>query len=282
MSSDAGTVFLVRHGRTALNARGALRGRLDVELDDAGRAEAEALARSFAGAALALVVTSPLARARQTAAPIAAAAGVRIEIDDALVDRDYGPWAGHSADDVRAQFGSLDGAPGVEPEDELRGRVLGALERAASCARDAPVVVVAHDAVNRTVLAALAPDLGPPDRIGQRTGCWNRLERGEDGGWSVPLVDQPPGRPATGDVDADLERRVDDWLERCRALAAQPLDGIETPAQELADLAAGDRLLMERARRALLEHAGGGTDRVARQMLSLWRRAFERGDWDWD
>lgn len=90
------------------------------------------------------------------------------------------------------------------------------------------------------------------------------------------------GRTATGEVDADLERRVDAWLERCRALAVQPLDGIETPAQELADLAGGERLLMERARRSLLRMSNGGTDRLARQMLSLWRRAFERGDWDRD
>jgi broad specificity phosphatase PhoE len=193
MSSGVRTVFLVRHGRTALNAQERLRGLLDVELDDTGRAEAGALARRFAGAALAVVLTSPLTRARQTAAPIAAAAGARVEVDAALTDRDYGSWAGHPAEEVRAQFGSIDGAPGVEPEAELRSRALGALERAAARAEDAPVVVVAHDAVNRTVLAALAPELGAAERIRQHTGCWNHLERRDDG-WSVLLVDQLPPR----------------------------------------------------------------------------------------
>ncbi len=78
------------------------------------------------------------------------------------------------------------------------------------------------------------------------------------------------------------DERLDVLLARCRALAEGPLEGIEDAGKELAALAAGDRHLMERARRHLLAspEASPG-DRTLIQMLALWRRAFELGTWDW-
>src|SRR6266498_2992061 len=69
------TVFVIRHGRTALNADGALRGRVDVPLDEVGLAEAARLGDLFEPVPLMVVVCSPLLRARQTAAPIANSTG---------------------------------------------------------------------------------------------------------------------------------------------------------------------------------------------------------------
>lgn len=66
-------------------------------------------------------------------------------------------------------------------------------------------------------------------------------------------------------------------------LAESPLEGIEDAADELAALAARDRMLMERVRRRLLaERKGAPGDRTLKQMLALWRRALERGVWDWE
>lgn len=53
------------------------------------------------------------------------------------------------------------------------------------------VVLVAHDAVNRLLLASLDPSLGPADEIGQSTACWNLLTN-RDGTWHVERVDQKP------------------------------------------------------------------------------------------
>ncbi|MDA8265960.1 MAG: hypothetical protein M0T79_11585 [Actinomycetota bacterium] len=72
------------------------------------------------------------------------------------------------------------------------------------------------------------------------------------------------------------------WLDRCRELANSGLDGIEDPARELAELAGGDRQLMESARQMLLralEHEPHNA--TLRQMHALWRRAFEKGEWTW-
>jgi probable phosphoglycerate mutase len=186
------TVYLVRHGRTPLNAAGLLRGRIDAPLDDVGRAEAARLGELFAPVPLGAIVASPLTRAVDTAAAIAARREAEVGVDDDLVDRDYGAWAGRPLDEVETRFGSLDAAPGVEPVAAFVRRVTVALVRVAERATTAPAVVVAHDAVNRHVLAALVPALGAPERIPQRTGCWNRLEAGPDG-WSAPVVDAVPG-----------------------------------------------------------------------------------------
>lgn len=77
--------------RTALNAAGVLRGRLDPPLDDVGEHQARALGALFADVSVAAVVSSPLQRASQTAQPIADATGAPLVCDDAFVDRDYGP-----------------------------------------------------------------------------------------------------------------------------------------------------------------------------------------------
>ena len=185
-------VYLVRHGRTPLNAEGVLRGRLDPPLDDAGRAEAADLGDLFVDVPLAAVVASPLSRARETAEPIAAATRAPLDVDPALTDRDYGPWAGTRQDEVECRFGSLDAAPGVEPAEAFAARVANALNRLADRWAPGPIAVVAHEAVNRHALARLVPDLGPPSDIRQHTGCWNRLERAS-GSWRAPIVDGIPG-----------------------------------------------------------------------------------------
>jgi broad specificity phosphatase PhoE len=82
-------LVLVRHGRTADNAAGLLLGRADVPLDDVGEAQAKAVAAALsAGGPPRRVVSSPLLRARQTAA----AFGVPVEVDERWVELDYGEW----------------------------------------------------------------------------------------------------------------------------------------------------------------------------------------------
>jgi probable phosphoglycerate mutase len=185
------TLFLVRHGQTPLNAAGVLRGCIDAPLDELGRHEARLLAGVFDTASLAGVLSSPLRRVVKTAAAIAEAAGLPVEVDDDLADRDYGGWADTSQADAESEFGSLEDVPGIEVLDSFVPRVTGALARAADRAAPGAVVVVAHDAVNRQVLASLVPSLGPAPGISQRTGCWNELRRDADG-WSAPVVDADP------------------------------------------------------------------------------------------
>jgi broad specificity phosphatase PhoE len=186
------TVYLIRHGRTDLNARGLLRGRIDPPLDEVGRAEADRLAALFAATMLDVVLTSPLQRAVQTATPLAASTNAPLEPVAAFVDRDYGPWNGRPRAEVERRYGSLDHAPGVEAQLAVERRVLAGLQAAADQHAGRAVAIVAHEAVNRALLARVGGRLGDPELVPQRTGCWNRL-RQAGGRWRVLVIDALPG-----------------------------------------------------------------------------------------
>src|SRR5262245_21333218 len=99
---------VVRHGRTTANASGLLLGRADPDLDDVGRAQAEALAATLAALADAeadlVLRSSPLRRARQTAEAIASALGDRpVVVDDRWVELDYGAYDGEPVSSVPAE-----------------------------------------------------------------------------------------------------------------------------------------------------------------------------------
>jgi probable phosphoglycerate mutase len=195
----APTLYLVRHGRTALNVGGRLRGRLDPPLDQEGQNQAHALGQGFAALPRPprRVVAGPLLRTRQTAAAIGRALDVEVLVDDRLVDRDYGPWTGQPGDEVRARFGqALVDLPDAEPVDAMVARARAALDAQLPSLVE-PVVLVAHDAVNSHLLAALDPSLGTAADIRQDTACWNRLERVEDGWW-VAVLNGSPDRLGAG------------------------------------------------------------------------------------
>ncbi len=96
-------IAFVRHGQTELNRGGRLQGRLDAPLSELGTQQAAALARGFASAAVTRVLSSPLRRARDTAAAIAAAHGLAVEVDQRLIELDYGAWDGLPLRDVPAE-----------------------------------------------------------------------------------------------------------------------------------------------------------------------------------
>lgn len=89
------TLLLIRHGRTAANASGTLAGWTPgIGLDDHGAAQAADLGTRLADVPIVAVVASPLQRAQETAAPIAAGAGVEITVEEALGECRYGAWTG--------------------------------------------------------------------------------------------------------------------------------------------------------------------------------------------
>jgi len=88
------TVLLIRHAATApMHER--LMGRLPgVSLTDEGKQQAGDLATALAAVPLAAIYCSPLTRARETAAPLAATLHVPVAIDDELIEVDFGEWTG--------------------------------------------------------------------------------------------------------------------------------------------------------------------------------------------
>jgi broad specificity phosphatase PhoE len=185
-------VYLVRHGRTHLNAEAVLRGHLDVPLDDQGCHQAQRLGQTFSAVKIEAVITSPLLRAQETAATIAATTRAPLTIDPRLIDRDYREWTGHPESTLRERYGSIDAAPDIEALATFTDRLTASLDDVTKRFAGQRVIVVAHDAVNRHLLASLVPAIGgDPAEIAQRPGCWNRLERNGTT-WTAPVVDVMP------------------------------------------------------------------------------------------
>lgn len=156
---------LVRHGRTDENRAGLLLGRLDVELDALGQAQAAAAARAVGPADL--VVSSPLRRTRATAG----AWGQPVQVDDRWLELDYGELDGTPLRDVEADLwarwrGDVSFAPpGGESLRALGARVRAACDDIATIARDGHVVVVTHVS---PIKAAVAWAMGVGDEVSWR------------------------------------------------------------------------------------------------------------------
>lgn len=83
-------LILVRHGRTASNAQGRMLGHTDVPLDAVGVKQAALMAQKVAGYGPTVIYSSPLMRARQTAAALAEPLGIKVAVSDDLIEYDFG------------------------------------------------------------------------------------------------------------------------------------------------------------------------------------------------
>jgi probable phosphoglycerate mutase len=163
------SLLLVRHGRTDHNAAGRLLGRLDPALDDVGQAQAAALAAEVARLVPgATVVSSPLRRARETAALVADALGAEVALDDRWTELDYGELDGRPLSSVPADLWATWRAdatyrpPGGESLVDLRIRLAPALDELSGRADRTDVVVVSHVS---PIKAAVTWALGVPDDV---------------------------------------------------------------------------------------------------------------------
>lgn len=159
-------LILVRHGETVWHAENRYAGRSDVALSPRGIAQAGQLARWAASAKLAAVWCSPLARARDTATPAAAAAGLSLKIDSHLSEIDFGRGEGLTSAEMKASFPVERAAftrdpathflPDGEPPERAAERGVAALQRIAS-ENDANsrILIVAHNTILRLVLCRL-------------------------------------------------------------------------------------------------------------------------------
>jgi len=146
-------IWLVRHGETEWSKSGQHTGRTDIPLTAMGEQQARALGRHLAGHRFALVLTSPLSRARETCrlAGFAAAA----EVSDDLLEWDYGIYEGRTTATVRAEqpgwsiwTTSIPKGETVEQVGERTRRVIARAE-----AVDGDVALFAHAHVLRILTA---------------------------------------------------------------------------------------------------------------------------------
>jgi broad specificity phosphatase PhoE len=137
-------IVLIRHGETAWSAKRRHTGRSDIPLDAEGRASAAAAADLLRGWDFALVLSSPLSRAWDTAR----LAGLDPVPDDDLLEWDYGVYEGLATEEIRA---SIPGwsvwtheVVGGESLDQVGARADRAIERASRVDGDVALVAHAH------------------------------------------------------------------------------------------------------------------------------------------
>lgn len=162
------TLLLARHAETVWHAENRYAGgESDIDLTPAGAAQAADLAGWVRGRGVAAVVSSPVRRARETAAPCAEAAGVVLLVVDGLREVSFGIAEGRTLAEldagVVARFRAGRPFPGAEPFDDAAHR--GATALRALAAEPGTALVVAHSTLLRLALCAL---LGlPPARYRQ-------------------------------------------------------------------------------------------------------------------
>jgi broad specificity phosphatase PhoE len=166
-------MLLVRHAETDWNRERRFQGGRDVPLSATGREQAESAARLLAATPLAAVWSSPLVRARDTAAIIAAPHGLAVQEAGAFREMGFGEWEGLTRDEVRERFADAHRAwvetpqeamwSGAETLAAVRTRALAGLAALRAAHQGQTVCLVTHGITGRLlILEALG--LGP-DRL---------------------------------------------------------------------------------------------------------------------
>ena len=167
-SQNRTTLYLIRHGATASNERvpPILQGSgVDSPLSDSGRRQAEATGKLLAGFQLDAVFSSPMARAVSTADAIAAPHGLTVSTVAELHEIDVGQWEGMDWESISRQMpdayhrfmedSGANGYLGGESYQDVLDRVRPAFARLVHENSGRHIAVVAHKAVNRSLLASL-------------------------------------------------------------------------------------------------------------------------------
>ncbi|RZS87479.1 putative phosphoglycerate mutase [Motilibacter rhizosphaerae] len=186
------TLVLLRHGQTEWSRDGRHTSRTDLPLTPVGEDQARALAPAVRSFAFGLVLASP----RQRAVATARLAGLDPQLDDDLVEWDYGRYEGVTTDEIVERDGPWnmwqDGAPGGEDAAAVGARVDRALARVRPVLDEGhDACVVAHGHVLRVLAArylALPPSEGAHLRLDTGTVCTLGTEHGRPvlTGWNVP------------------------------------------------------------------------------------------------
>lgn len=180
-----GRIVLLRHGETEWSRSGQHTGRTDVPLTARGEADARALAGSLGGFDFTLVLASPLQRARRTAE----LAGLAPELEDDLMEWDYGAYEGLTTAQIRDDLGydwtvfehgvPPGETPGESVED-VAARAARVVRRATEAMAHGDVALVAHGHLLRVLTAVFLrqePRLGAQLLLDAGSICVLEFER---------------------------------------------------------------------------------------------------------
>jgi probable phosphoglycerate mutase len=147
-------IYLIRHGETEWSLSGAHTGRTDLPLTARGEERAQAIGRYLNGRPFALVLTSPLRRARETCR--LAGYSVAAVIESNLHEWDYGDYEGRSTPDIQKEHPGWnlwqDGVPNGETVEQVADRARLVIARALDT--DGDCALFAHGHILRILTGA--------------------------------------------------------------------------------------------------------------------------------
>jgi len=192
-------LLLLRHGQTELSRQRRYSGRGNPELTDTGRRQATDAARYLsAKGGISAIVSSPLQRAYDTAKTAADALGLSVQVDDDLIETDFGEWEGLTFLEAAERHPQLHGRwlrdtslppPGGESFDDVQDRIERARDRIIAAYGPATVLVVSHVTPIKTLLRlALAAGSSVLYRLHLDLASLSITEFYPDNGASVRLV----------------------------------------------------------------------------------------------
>ena len=157
--------ILVRHGQTEWNRFERFRGRVDIDLDETGLRQAEAVADKITRWEVKAIYSSPLKRSMTTAQIVVHRLGLEVQPLEGINDMDFGRWQGLSIAEVREQYPELFDLWRFSPErlkipegetlEQVRTRVAACVDEVAAKHDGETVALVSHRVVCKVLLCYL-------------------------------------------------------------------------------------------------------------------------------
>jgi len=157
--------ILMRHGQTQWNREERFRGRADLALDETGRKQAEVAALRLKEEHAVAVYCSPIRRALQTAKIVGEKLSLPVQPLEGLIDLDFGSFEGLSGEEATKQYPELYRLwlqrpqevrfPGGEGLEDVRQRVVPAVEQLEAKHKDQTVILISHKVVCQVLMCAM-------------------------------------------------------------------------------------------------------------------------------
>jgi len=158
-------VVLIRHGQTEWNKSGRYQGQSNVPLSERGKLQAKILAERFPLPSVDVIYTSDLCRARETAEEVGRHFNVPVHPDSHFRELSFGDWEGLTYDQIVAEWPDAIETffkrpdelqiPHGETFQQVQSRALGRLEELLKEHEGKTIVITAHGAVLRSVIAGV-------------------------------------------------------------------------------------------------------------------------------
>ncbi len=158
-------IILIRHGQTLWNVERKIQGHSNVELAPEGIAQAKLLAKNFPIENISAIYSSDLIRAKVTAEIVAERFNLSVQTEKNLREANWGDWEGKKLAEIE-KFDTINyerffrnpeevQIANAETFAQLKARAFSALKKIIAAHPDENIVIVAHGAINRTILCSI-------------------------------------------------------------------------------------------------------------------------------